>query len=352
MSISNAIENNGFKAKGWEQITGKFGKVSGYADISHAVHALLSKIEKITTGNGLPDHSKSNTWGPLSVAFERLAKELRKSDRWGRAQKQEKKVCAEYLVALKKRQDVLADWMANGLKGNQNQQAQAQPQPNPARQQAQPQPAQQQAQPQQQRQNPQRDQVVETPGRVNIREGEVGYDGGEAKPDNMQAEQEKLWAKEKKLIEKLDLLFGKAPASIKADVKKAKPSTLDAVRYMNAAEKKFNDTVGNGQPAGALATFEADLETMEMRFKISEKSKEISDRAQQLIKEVGRLNGYAYKSHEARGQVRSASIEKGFAGVLNKEAAEFAETVDRIYNVKDIKIRQARVAAENQAALV
>ncbi len=359
MGFENDIEKYGFSSKGWNNIISDKanGKKSTYSDIDDDVYRLLGQMKAVSTGNGLPDLENPKSWPKLMSFYKQLVALFNKSKKWHSQTKKDKKVCAAYIKAVQTRQDVLADWAkkkANAKGDEKNAQAAQNEKPQPraaAQQPAQKQQAQraqdQAAEKRQHMAEKVKQQRMETPqGPEDVYSGEIGYEGGEAKPANMAAEQEKLWKAEKKQIEKLDLLLSKSSASIKAEIKKAEASVNEAVRYLKAAEKKFNDTVGKREPGIILNTFETDLETMETRFGYQEKAKDIMARTKELVSTVRKLNGHPYKSHQAKKEVRSDSVIKGFEGLLTKYATDFAQVVAKVEKAKETKVNEKRAAVE------
>jgi hypothetical protein len=408
MSFANDIAKDGFTKKGSETIVRKYGKYTGYSEIDDQVHATIVKIQGLAVGNGMPDNTKRNTWGPLAQLYDRLHKELKKSERFAPTFKTEKKVCAEYLRALSVRMEVLADWQATGVKGNQvdpnNVNVKGAQHPVSQREAAQRQAAQQHAMQQQadarqaaqeqaaarrladRRAAEERERQMQQQVRAQAQDEDVdaldlGGDAGRNRRDREQQQrvtpgdprekggeddhgidanareadlaaiEEKAWAKEKPMVEKLDLLLTKSQASVAAQAKKAKPSLYEAVRYMNAAEKTFKEKVGDGQAGRALATFESDLETIDIRYGLTTKSTDLLNRAKDLIAETAKLNSARYKSNQAKAKVRQERIMKGFAGMVMSETKEFCDNVQHILKVKEIKIREANAEVQRIGAM-
>lgn len=188
---------------------------------------------------------------------------------------------------------------------------------------------------------PRRDAVPEVSGEADHK------DAAEAKQVNLAEQQKKLWAKEKKLIDRLNEVLATVPAFVKTQVKKHKKSTVDAVRYMKETEATFKAGVERN-PAGAAIIFETSLDTMETRFKLGANSDDLTNRVDDLVRQVKKYNTYAYQSHEARKHVREPKAVQLFETTLRKDADEFAETAKRILHVKDIKIREATQLAKER----
>ncbi len=117
MSFAQVIAKNGFTKKGWEAIVDKNGGVAKFSDIFTRVSDIMARIERLTTGNGLPINSAPKTWIKLDQEFERLKKEFAKSKKWSDTFKQQKKVIAAYSEPLWQRHDVLQDWMHKAPEG-------------------------------------------------------------------------------------------------------------------------------------------------------------------------------------------------------------------------------------------